>query len=314
MSSRFGLQLGVRPAADDQGQVVVGGPGGEAALGADPGLEAAAHRQPAPVGVVAAQQRGPLVVLLGRDRPGHRRVAPVGPHDHPGLLGDGAAVAAVAADAGDAPVGDHDLLDGEPLAGLGGGVDQQLVERGAPGAVGHRGVVGAGRPRDGEGSEVEGVGADGWAAGGGEPLQQPPAAQRGHARRVQQMGRDGVAGERRPVHDQDFVAPAASSIAVGDPAHRSAGSAPSRARARRCQPPPGWSRPARSSRSGPPSPEDVAGDPGDGAGRPTGGHAPPLPAVGGVRPLVVSGRLRVLTLQVQRLGHGQNGMSMNGEL
>jgi hypothetical protein len=30
-------------------------------------------------------------------------VAPVGPHDHPGLLGDGAAVAVVAADRGEPP-------------------------------------------------------------------------------------------------------------------------------------------------------------------------------------------------------------------
>jgi hypothetical protein len=72
--------------------------------------------------------------------------------------------------------------------------------------------------------------------------------------------------------------------------------------------------------------EDVAGDPGDRAGRPAGGHAPALPAVGGRGPLVVGGRLDVLALQVPRLGqalqglarlglgHGQNGMSMNGEL
>jgi hypothetical protein len=48
--------------------------------------------------------------------------------------------------------------------------------------------------------------------------------------------------------------------------------------------------------------EDVPGDPGQGAGRPAGGHALTLPAVGGVGALVVGRRRGVLALQVQRLG------------
>jgi hypothetical protein len=77
-------------------------------------------------------------------------VPAVGADDHPGVLGDGAAVPAVAADAGDAPVLEDELLDGEPLAdlgaGLGGGVDQQLVQHSAPGGVGDRVLRGAGAP------------------------------------------------------------------------------------------------------------------------------------------------------------------------
>ena len=62
------------------------------------------------------------------------------------------AVLAVAADADDAAVVDDDVFDRELLAdlgaGLGRGVDEQLVEHGPPRAVRERRVVGAGqRPR-----------------------------------------------------------------------------------------------------------------------------------------------------------------------
>jgi len=70
------------------------------------------------------------VVLLGGHRPGHERVAAVGADDHPDVLGDGGAVAAVAADARP-PAVDDDVGDGEPLpdlgAGLGGGVTSSLT-------------------------------------------------------------------------------------------------------------------------------------------------------------------------------------------
>jgi hypothetical protein len=58
--------------------------------------------------------------------------------------------------------------------------------------------------------------------------------------------------------------------------------------------------------------EDAPGDPGDGAGRPAGGHAAALPAVGGVGPLVVGGRGGVLALQVQRLGQTFQGLARLG--
>jgi hypothetical protein len=74
----------------------VGGPGGEAAVGADVVLGAAVHGQPAPVGVVGGQQRWLLPVLLGLDGAGHQRVPAVGPGHHPGRFGDGPAVPAVA--------------------------------------------------------------------------------------------------------------------------------------------------------------------------------------------------------------------------
>ena len=186
------------------------GPGREAPVGADVGLEAAVHRQPAPVGVVAGQELRLLVVLLGPDRAGDQRVPAVRPDDHPGALGDRAAAPAVAADAGDVPVLDQDLLDGEPLPDLrprlGRGVDQQLVQHGPPGGVGDRALVGAGRPGDGEGAEVDRVGVDRRAPGRRDQVEQPPPAQRRHARRVDDVGRERVAREGRPVDDQDLVA------------------------------------------------------------------------------------------------------------
>ena len=120
--------------------------------GADVGLEAAVHRQAAPVGVVARLQRRLLVVLLGADGVGDQRVPAVGADDHAGVLGDGLAALAVAADAGDAAVLDDDVLDGESLAdlgaGLGGGIDEQLVQHGPPRGVGARALVGPGRAGD----------------------------------------------------------------------------------------------------------------------------------------------------------------------
>src|SRR4029453_4906620 len=70
---------------------------------------------------------------------------------------------------------------------------------GGPGGGG----VGSG---EGEGAEVEAVGVDRGAAGRGDLVEQPPAAQRRHPRRVEDVGRDRVAGEARPVEDQDLVA------------------------------------------------------------------------------------------------------------
>ena len=78
------------------------------------GLEAAVHRQAAPVGVVAGLELRLLVVLLGVDRVGDERVAAVGADDHAGVLGDGLAALAVAADAGDAAVLDDELSTVKP--------------------------------------------------------------------------------------------------------------------------------------------------------------------------------------------------------
>ena len=106
----------------------------------------AVHRQAAPVGVVAAQDLRLLVVLLGPDRLRDTRVPAVGADDHSRVLGDGLAALAVAADADDAAVVDDHVFDGEPLADLGArfgrGVDEQLVEHGAPRAVRDRRVRG----------------------------------------------------------------------------------------------------------------------------------------------------------------------------
>ena len=86
----------------------------------------------------------------------------------------------------------EELVDGEALAdlgaGLGGGVDQQLVEHGAARAVRDGAVGGARRARERERAEVERVGVDRRAAGRHEPVEQAPAVA---ARRRPAGGRRG---------------------------------------------------------------------------------------------------------------------------
>jgi hypothetical protein len=120
------------------------------------------------------------------------------------VLADAAALPVVAADPAHlAVVVEQQLADGEALpdlgACLGGRVDEQLVQHGAPRPVGDRRLVGARSAGDRERAEVERVGVDRRAAGGDEPIQQPPPLQRGDARRMDEVRRDRVAGKRRPV-------------------------------------------------------------------------------------------------------------------
>jgi len=187
----------------------VGGRHPPTAVGTDEDLEAAVHGQAAPVAVIAAQDLRLLVVLLGTNRSGDERAAAVCSDDHVGLLGDGLAALGVAADTGDAPFLDDDVLDGETLADLraclGRAVDEQLVEHGASRTVRDRGV---GCPRasgDRERAEVERVRVDRRTTGCREPLEQSPLAKRRHSGRVDDVGRHRVARERRPVDDEHVV-------------------------------------------------------------------------------------------------------------
>src|SRR4029453_13039357 len=66
------------------------------------------------------------------------------------------------------------------------------------GGVGGRGLGGAGGSGEGEGAEVEAVGVDRGAAGRGDLVEQPPAAQRRHPRRGGEGGRERVAGGSPP--------------------------------------------------------------------------------------------------------------------
>ena len=123
--------------------------------GADVHLEAPVDRQVAPVRVVAAQNLRPLVVLLRADglgddaSTGRRRRRPPLARSVTRL-----AALAVAANADDTVVVDHDVFDRELFAHLGAGfgrrVDEQLVEHGAPRAVRERRFGGARRARDRE--------------------------------------------------------------------------------------------------------------------------------------------------------------------
>ena len=206
-----GVELVDRTAGDHQRQVVVRRPRRVAQAGAERGLEAAAHRQAAPVGVVAHLQLRLHVVLLGADRVGDERVAAVGSDDHPSELGDGLAALAVAANADDATVFHDEALHREPLTNfcsrLGGGVDEQLVQRGPPGCVGDRRLIRPRRSGDRERSKVERVRVDGRASGRDDGVEQSPALERGHPRGMDEMRGDRVARERRAVDQQDPVAP-----------------------------------------------------------------------------------------------------------
>ena len=168
-------------------------------------------RQAAPVGVVHRQVRAPLVVLLGLDRLRDQRMLAVGADHDPRALGDRRAALGVPADAGHRPVVSQDLVDGEALAQLrtrlDGGIDQQLVEHRAARAVAVRDPVDRlRRPGDRQRSEVEGVGLDRRAAGRLQALQQSPALERSHARRMHQVGRHRVARKGRLVDQQHPVA------------------------------------------------------------------------------------------------------------
>jgi hypothetical protein len=106
---------------------------------------------------------------------------------------------------------EQDVLHGELLpgfdTGVGGGVHQDLVEHAAPRGVGGGGAVDrAGRAGDGERTEVERVGVDRRTACRQNVVEQPPAPQRGDARRVDDVGGDRIARERRPVDQQDPMA------------------------------------------------------------------------------------------------------------
>ena len=140
-----GLEFRIRPAADDQRQAVVRRRHRESAMGADVGFEPTVHRQTAPIGVVAGQQRRLFVVLLG----------PHGFGDE-GMAAVRARPRAVARSLTVSPSFERPLMPTtrpssirssstvKPSrivrAGLSRGVDQQLVEDGPPRAVRDRRV------------------------------------------------------------------------------------------------------------------------------------------------------------------------------
>jgi hypothetical protein len=183
--------------------------GGEATEGADVGLEAAVHRQAAPVAVVDRQERRLLVVTPCVDRSRHRRVAAVRADHHGGALAhDHAVLRALNAD--DAAVLHQNPVDGEALAHLGArfgrGVEQQLVEHGAARTVGDGGIRRSRRSFYGDRAEVERIGMNRRAARREKPVEQPPPGERRDGARVDDVGRRGVARERRAIHEQDSIA------------------------------------------------------------------------------------------------------------
>ena len=166
----------------------------------------------APVRVERRAHRGLLVVLLGLHRFGDRGVAAVGADHDLGVLGHRAAAGVLAAHADHGAVLDEDLVDREPLAhldaGVGRGMDEHRVEHGPARAVG---LVDAVASRRGDPAIVNGPKSKLYVRIGGtarrrQRVAETPALQRGHARCVDEVGRHGVARERRPVDQQDPVA------------------------------------------------------------------------------------------------------------
>ena len=105
----------------------------------------------------------------------------------------------------------HQPLDDELLSQFGAScnrsIHQQLVQHGAPGAVGLSDALV--RPRgaaDREGTEVEAVGLHRRATRSRQLLPEPPPLECGHAGRMDEVGRERVARERRPVDEQHVVA------------------------------------------------------------------------------------------------------------
>jgi hypothetical protein len=136
---------------------------------------------------------------------------PVGADHHTRALDHLAVPSGVAADARHLPVGRQDLVDHEALTQLrprlDSGVDQDPVEDRSAGAVGVRDPVDRSRgPRDRERAEVEGVRADGRAAGRDDVIEQTPASQGGDPGQVDHVRRERVARERRAIQQQDLVA------------------------------------------------------------------------------------------------------------
>ena len=149
----------------------------------------------------------------GADGPRDERMPAVRADDHPRVLGD-VLPPCVAANAGDAAVLDETLIDSEPLAHL--RLPPRMRRR--PGACRARSAAGhtrrgsrrsPGAPGDGERSQVERVRVDRRAPGCHEPVEQAPSLQRRHSGRMDEVRRDRVARERRPVDDQHAVALAA---------------------------------------------------------------------------------------------------------
>ena len=167
---------------------------------------------PAPVRVEGRGHGRLVVVLLGLDCFDDRGVAAVGADHDLGVFCHRGAARLLASHTDDGSVLDEDVVDRERLAhlgtGVGCGVDQHRVEHGPARAVGLVDAVDRpGRPLDRERSEVEAVGPDRGTARRRQRVAQTPPLQRRHAWCVDEVGRHGVARERRPVHQQDPVAP-----------------------------------------------------------------------------------------------------------
>jgi hypothetical protein len=136
----------------------------------------------------------------------------IGANDDSGALHGGNAVAIVTADAGDAAILDHDLVDDETFPDLdatfGCGIKQQLVQDRSAWRIGDRTGLTAGtrRPGDLEWSQVERVRMYRGTSCAHEAIEYAPARERIDPWGMQKMRGHGVAWKRRTVDNQNLVA------------------------------------------------------------------------------------------------------------
>jgi hypothetical protein len=162
----------------------------------------------AEVRVVAARCDRLNVVLRRADGPSDKRIHAVGADDDPGALLDRGLAFGPTANADDCVVGDEQLLDGEGFSNLDAGLRRRMhekrVEHGAARAEAPHPVV---RVRDRaaqrEWTDIERHSpANGRRPRRRQAFEQPPASEKLSAMRPQDVRRERVAREGRPVDEQ----------------------------------------------------------------------------------------------------------------
>ncbi len=153
------VESSVWPPDNRQGSLVIRGEGKDHPLW--PWIKFRARdRHVAPVGVIRAGERGPLMVAGGLDGSRHQRAQPIGTDDDAGLLGDRCTASCVAADAPDAVAIHEQIGHGEAFAHLRASfrrrLDQDGIEHSAAWAISAGDAIRRwGRPSKGEGANIE---------------------------------------------------------------------------------------------------------------------------------------------------------------
>jgi hypothetical protein len=121
----------------------------------------------------------------------------------------GRTAAVVSANSGDATIFSDNFLYGERFTNLGAGIrcgiDQDLVENCPARRIRHRLFGYRGRSADSYRPEIEGISVYRGTIRADHGIVQTPSLERRHPLRMNEVCRDGVAGESCPVYNEDFV-------------------------------------------------------------------------------------------------------------